>query len=133
MSRLHDSEFTLAQLQHEIAEWARHNFPTAEAHRYWPLLGMTEETGELAEPLLIAWLSKLLGKISHGQLKIEQGIRGNPEQLEKEIKDAIADLFIFCAHFVELRGWDLQDIVWTTWERVNRRDWQKDPETGGET
>ena len=132
MTKSHGSVLTIAQLQQEIAEWGAYNFPLVQTHRYWPLLGMLEENGELAEPILIAWLTKLLGKTTHAHLKIEQGIRGRPEKLNAEARDAIADMFIYCAHYCEMRGWDLQNIILTTWDQVKSRDWQKNPKTGGE-
>lgn len=105
---------TFKQLQEEQRPWVEHNFPGRE---WWqPLLGAQEELGELA----------------HAALKQHEGIRGTTALHEENGKDAVADIIIFLADYTTARGWDLQEIVEQTWARVKQRDWQADPQNGGE-
>lgn len=105
---------TLFQLQAENKEWADRNFPGYEF--YQPILGLMEELGELC----------------HAELKRTQGIRGDAQKHEGAAKDAVGDIVIFLANYCSARGFDMQSIVEETWERVKKRDWQKDPVNGGE-
>ena len=56
--------------------------------------------------------------------------------LGKLLSDPSADTVQFMVNALERycmsREWDFNDIVITTWERVSRRDWQKDRAKGGE-
>jgi NTP pyrophosphatase (non-canonical NTP hydrolase) len=107
--------FTLAQLQSEQRDWVAYNFPGREP--FYPLLGAVEELGELA----------------HAHLKMLQGIRGTKEEHMAAAADAVADTIIFLADYCSEMGIDLQETVSTTWQKVKRRDWQKDPQNGGGT
>ena len=101
----------LRDLQLEVGAWALRNFPTAE--KWEPLVGMQEELGEL----------------SHAFLKIKQGIRTN-EDHATDMKDAVADLLIFTAHFCSLNNIDLDAALELTWAEVRQRNWKQNPETG---
>jgi NTP pyrophosphatase (non-canonical NTP hydrolase) len=105
---------TLYELQAEHAVWVAHNFPHAQPHE--PLLGLVEEVGELA----------------HAHLKHEQGIRGyDDDRYHQEGEDCIGDIMIYLASYCNKNGFDLQDCLDHTWERVSERDWQADPQKGG--
>jgi len=101
----------LKAIQDEIGIWSRKNFGTQAAYR--PLLGAVEETGELC----------------HAQLKMEQGIRTN-EDHTSDAKDAIGDILIYLMNYCAIRGFNIEDIVETTWEEVRNRDWAKNKENG---
>jgi NTP pyrophosphatase (non-canonical NTP hydrolase) len=103
---------TLEQLQTEHAPWLARNFPEQTAHQ--ALLGAMEELGELA----------------HAHLKAEQGIRGDDKLHMAEKIDAIGDIVIYLASYCTTNGISLEEAVWTTWEKVRRRNWQRNPLTG---
>lgn len=105
--------FTFRQLQERHRVWALRNF--GEHPSYWPLLGATEELGELA----------------HAHLKAEQGIRGTAEEHRAAKRDAIADCIIFLADYCSCEGFDLEELMVETWEKVEKRDWVKDKQNGG--
>lgn len=102
----------LKKLQREVSRWANHNFPEAKPHQ--PLLGLSEEVGEL----------------SHAHLKMEQGIRGSVEGHIIAKCDAVGDVMIFLAHYCSLNGISLDAAVEDAWAEVSKRDWRKDPENG---
>lgn len=109
------SEISLEQLQREHRDWVAHNFPDNKPHE--PLLGAMEEVGELA----------------HAHLKYEQGIRGYTKaRYMVEAADAIGDLLIYLASYCNANNLDLQFCLDQTWPQVKKRDWQADPEKGGE-
>lgn len=99
----------LKQLQEEQKPWVLHNFGNRPT--WMPLLGAVEELGELA----------------HAHLKEAQGIRTNENHIENA-KDAIADIIIYLADYCSSRGFDFQEIVQSTWDKVKQRDWKKNPE-----
>ena len=92
------------ELQSQVGRWSQQNFPDGKP--YQPLLGATEELGELA----------------HAHLKAEQGIRGGEDHAAAKV-DAVADVVI-CAR----NGIDMDNAVTSTWEKVRRRDWRRDPD-----
>lgn len=100
----------LRKLQDEQKPWVLHNF--GERPAWMPLLGAMEELGELA----------------HAHLKEAQGIR-NTEDHVANAKDAIADIIIYLADYSSARGFDLEEIVKSTWDQVKKRDWKKNPDT----
>ena len=106
---------TFRQLQDEQRPWVEHNFPGRSD--YFPLLGAVEELGELA----------------HAHLKGLQGIRGTAEEHAALAKDAVGDVIVFLADYCTARGFDLQEIMETTWAQVKKRDWRRDPLNGGES
>lgn len=102
----------LTILQAEVAEWSARNFPGKLPHQ--PLLGVQEETGELA----------------HAHLKGEQGIRHTPEEIRAMKMDAVADIVIYLADYCEQNQISFGVAVTHTWEAVKRRDWQKNRKDG---
>lgn len=99
----------LRKLQPEIAAWRVKNFP--ESGMIHQFMGMVEEVGEL----------------SHAILKDQQGVRDSNED---EAKDAVGDILIFLINFCSTMGWDVEEILTTTWDEVKQRDWIKHPVDG---
>src|SRR5688572_7611302 len=99
--------FTFRRLQHEVGEWSRRNFPNNMPHH--PLLGLTEEVGELA----------------HSHLKLEQGIRGTESEHILGKMDAVGDILIYLADYCSRNNIDMQETIEHTWRMVQKRDWQK--------
>jgi len=104
---------TLRRVQREQVPWVLHNF--GERESWQPLLGAQEELGELA----------------HAHLKGHQGIRSG-EDHEANAKDAVADVIIFLCDYSSSRGWDIAELLGSTWDEVKKRDWKKDPDTAHE-
>lgn len=84
-----------AQLIKERDEWVARNFPPipGEVPGNDSVLGCIEELGEL----------------THGFLKLKQGIRGTPEEHNAAMRDAVGDLIIYLlgvmsAHGGKMRG-----------------------------
>lgn len=104
-------------LQTDHYAWVQHNFPeqfTDPSRRDDAFLGLVEEVGELARPIL----------------KTRQGIRGTKEEHKAAIKDAVGDIVIFLTSWCSANGIDLQEAVETAWNEVKERDWKAYPETG---
>ena len=99
------------KIQKEVRAWGLKNFPGAAP--YYCVLGVCEEVGEL----------------SAVHLKRIQGIRKERTSIAAE-KDAIGDIVIFLLHLCAMQGYDLETVVNETWEKVQKRDWQKNPDTG---
>jgi hypothetical protein len=102
----------LAQLQLEVSLWSQKNFPNNKP--YHPLLGVSEEVGELC----------------HAHLKLEQGIRGTSAELGLAKIDAVGDIIIYLADYCGRNGISLDNAVTTAWDEVKNRDWQKNKEKG---
>lgn len=83
----------------KVWPWQLRNFPAVRANPHWPLMGICEEAGELM----------------HARLKMEQGIRGSPEEWAAKIKDALADISIFTMSACAVNDWDAQRVA-TGWE-----------------
>lgn len=98
---------SLFDLQRQQKEWADKNFP--DRKDYQPLLGVTEEVGELC----------------HAHLKSEQGIRGSLVEFKGKKVDAVGDIIIFLADYCNLNNIDMQNALETTWATVQQRDWRK--------
>ena len=105
-----DYLINLQCIQREVAQWTKKNFGHRPA--YWPLLGVSEEVGELC----------------HAHLKQEQGIRGTATELEVKAKDAVGDIVIYLISYCDKRGWDFEAIISETWRKVSKRDWAKQRE-----
>lgn len=101
----------IAQLQDEVREWAKYNFPNAEP--WEPLVGLMEEVGEL----------------SHAHLKKHQKIRINENHDAAKI-DAVGDIVIYLADYCWRNGISLPAAVSKVWTEVKQRDWQKNKEKG---
>ena len=98
----------LSRVQKEQQEWSLRNFDNKKP--YQPILGATEEIGELA----------------HAYLKMEQGIRGTRQEHELAMKDAVGDCCIFLMDLCNQMGWDFGSIIDETWQHVKKRDWKAD-------
>jgi len=94
------------QIQREIKEWADRNFPGFESWK--PILGLTEELGELA----------------HAYLKKHQKIRLT-ENHDEKMRDAVGDIGIFLLNFCNAMGYNFDEILAKTWTEVKERDWIK--------
>ena len=105
--------FHMWRFQYEVGQWAGRNFPgtTDSSHA---LMGLVEEIGEL----------------HHARLKEAQGIRHSAKECKDMEIDAIGDLIIYLADYCCRRDIDLQSVIMKTWDRVQKRDWIKYPETG---
>lgn len=148
-----DTGLTFRKLQMESFAWVDRNKAKltsgqpvlsnpVRAHR--PLMGATEEIGELTEVLLGLRLMEAVGRANHHELKSLQGIRGGKEEHEAKGKDAVADIIIFLTDYCNAKGWDMQDTVETVWNQVKQRNWvatvptseqqeAMDPQTKAET
>lgn len=104
----------ISRLQHEHRDWVEHNFPHNDPDQAFH--GIVEEVGELA----------------HVRLKTRQGIREglDPITAAELEADAIGDLFIYMMSYANARHLDLEYIILNTWDKVKRRDWQANPQTG---
>lgn len=112
MEKLKALCFSFDDLQEEMIPWLEHNFPNQTPHQ--SVLGVCEEAGELA----------------HAELKLQQGIRGTQAEHEEAMKDAIADIIIFCCNLAVTKGWNLRQIVYQVWSEVKKRDWKNNARTG---
>jgi NTP pyrophosphatase (non-canonical NTP hydrolase) len=127
-----NAPLTFAELQAQVKEWADRNFD--DRFPYRPLLGATEELGELteaAEALLFMKLTSRMGRLAHAQLKLEQGIRGDAYTHLAEAQDAVGDILVYLADYCNCSGFSMQTIIESVWGRVKQRNWKKDPEKGG--
>lgn len=79
-----------AQLIKERDEWVARNFPPIprEIPGNDSILGCIEELGEL----------------THGFLKLKQGIRGTPEEHNAAMRDAVGDLIIYLLGVMSAHG-----------------------------
>lgn len=98
---------TLDTFQKEHLAWRVHNFWGSPD--YHPILGVAEEFGEFC----------------HAILKMEQNIRGTKEEHVAKAKDSIGDMLVYMVDICNRNGWQLQEILETTWKEVKSRDWTK--------
>lgn len=106
-------ESTLRRVQQEQKPWVKHNFGSRPP--WMPVMGIGEEVGELM----------------HSCLKKAQGIKGTPEEHDADMRDALADIIIFCCDAASALGIDLDQALSDTWAMVKQRDFKKDAKTGG--
>jgi NTP pyrophosphatase (non-canonical NTP hydrolase) len=100
----------------KIEEAVRHAFDLGKlvyAHVV-PLLGMFEETGELA----------------HAVLKQLQGIRGSYEDHEAKQRDALGDIELYRNSFASAKGWSISEIDAEVYDEVVERNWKENPADG---
>lgn len=102
----------LFELQEEVKAWSARNFPNNKPHH--PLLGIVEEVGEL----------------SHAHLKLEQGIRGTPEELHNQKIDAVGDILIYLADYCWRNSIEMNSALMYAWNQVRLRDWQNHKKDG---
>lgn len=76
------------QLVTERDAWVAHNFPKQGDRKHDTIFGVVEEWGEL----------------THGHLKMMQGIRGNDETHLAEMYDAVGDLSIYLLGVMSYAG-----------------------------
>lgn len=96
-------QFSLAKIQTENLRWSRRNF--GEHPSWHPLLGLSEEVGEL----------------SHAYLKRLQGIYPDQKH-DSAIRDAVADIVIFLCDFCNCEGIDLETEIQKAWSEVRCRN-----------
>ena len=96
----------LNALQVEVGEWVRYNFGNA------PMLDQAAVVCEEA------------GELIHHVLKHKQGIRAE-EGHEAGMIDAAADVVIAVCAFASIAGFNLGEVVCSTWAIVKQRDWTK--------
>jgi hypothetical protein len=153
------TELNFAQLQFEVGEWSRRNFPNNT--RTHPLLGIIEEIGELdaavgAEDIndaiadAVIYLAdycsrnsltvpssyegnleihQILGDLCHYHLKGEQGIRHSPEEILTLKENSVARLLEWLRLQCEFDE-SFDRIVLQTWAKVSQRDWRKNKVDG---
>ncbi len=98
----------LKKIQKEQDVWSNHNFKNKKP--YQPILGAAEEVGELA----------------HAFLKMEQGIRGTREEHLAAMKDAVGDACVFLMDLCNQMGWQMDEVIESTWNEVKKRNWRQD-------
>lgn len=130
---------SLQLLQQKLHRWEVRNFGNSPYVNH--ALGVSEETGELAEAVLhhLATFQSLqrsllnigagAGKLSHAVLKHAQRIRGMGDEalLREKAGDAIADITIFAMNLCSNLGLDYETLVRETARDVMKRDWRKNP------
>lgn len=111
---------SLEQLQKEVGDWSLANFGNQTSMvtgtplgSLAPLLGATEELGELC----------------HCVLKHHQGIRGfgDDTKYQEARDDAIGDLGIYLLDFCAREGVSLAEVINRTWDKVCQRNWVANP------
>lgn len=115
---------TLTKLQRLVAEWAERNFGHGPETGNRTVIGVVEETGELLEIFLA------VTQLCHFQLKGEQGIRYNEEEVKQLKMDAIGDIVIYLSHYCESQGLSLNECVRKAWAEVKERNWKINSKTG---
>ncbi len=115
-SAVEEHKRDVQEMQRLVAEWiSRQPFGKGEVPPHQPLLGISEEVGELC----------------HAHLKHEQNIRGVDDKRAREMKmDALGDLFIYMCGYADANGLDLWECIEGAWAEVSKRDWNKNPENG---
>lgn len=122
-----ENDFDL--LQDEVSEWALKNFGPQPIHR--PVMGVSEEVGELAEAALsLLKVVAASGRLSHAQLKKEQGIRGGEEKYLAAAENAVGDIIIYLCDYCSKAKLSIAGAIQKTWNEVKQRDWRKNPVTG---
>lgn len=96
---------TVTDLQNQVHEWSKANFGDQPAYR--PLLGISEEVGELC----------------HAHLKTEQNIRME-EDHEAARKDAIGDIVVYLCDYCSRSNLSFEECIRMAWDVVQKRDWR---------
>jgi NTP pyrophosphatase (non-canonical NTP hydrolase) len=103
----------IEELQREVAEWARHNFPNME--RVLGVSAVAEEAGELLRAVR----------------KQAQRIRGTRLQWDEEIMKEAGDVFIALCQAADTCEFDLDAAIRNRWAVVRQRDFVADPKGHG--
>jgi len=74
--------------------------------------------------------SSIIGRISHSYLKMDQGIRGTPEQHRNDISKGLSELYENLALYCMYHDENLFEILEDTWNKVKQRNWKNNPTTG---
>ena len=106
----------IRELQRNVWIWANENFKDRKPHQ--PALGVVEEIGEL----FVA-----SSRLCHGHLKGEQNIRHTQAEIKAQKEDAVGDIIIYLADYCNLNGIDMQVAITKTWDKVKKRNWNKEP------
>lgn len=72
-----------------------------------------------------------LGKMAHHILKLEQGIRGTPEEHRAAIAKNLGCVFFALRSLCNTRGLSFEKLVDDVWQQVRQRDWKKDSKHAG--
>ena len=79
------------------------------------------------------YLYKSVGIAARSVLKRRQGIRDiNDADVVKSLKDLFHCICSYYQSSKPTSSPDIQDLVWSTWEKVKKRDWKKNPENAHE-
>jgi len=70
--------------------------------------------------------TKFMGKVSHGRLKTDQGIRGTAERHWAQTVVSLQALLNLLSRLCTAFDLELKYAVASTWAKVRRRDWQAD-------
>lgn len=73
-----------------------------------------------------------LGRLCHCELKRVQGIRGTSEELDKKAQTAFMAILAEVDGMAQVAEYEALDILGFVWAKVGKRDWKKDPLSGGE-
>ncbi len=74
-----------------------------------------------------------LGRLAHSHLKLEEGIRGTPEQHRAAKQNALGQIVACLVRMAPATGACYREIVERVWSEVKQRDWQADRVNGGAT
>jgi NTP pyrophosphatase (non-canonical NTP hydrolase) len=101
-------DFPLRTLQKHMKKWRQLHFPASRRESELQcVLGASEEVGELC----------------HAVLKARQGIRGFDSASKRRecVRDAVGDTVIFLMGVCDANGWQMQEIIEETMDKVLAR------------
>jgi hypothetical protein len=73
----------------------------------------------------------IIGRICHGQLKLEQNIRGSAAAHIVDIHECLCYIIHWLNCICLSSDWNFLNIVRDVWESVHQRDWKRNAEDGG--
>lgn len=117
-------QLSFRDLQDQSNEWRESNFTINSDHLLQLIAGLEQLLGMVEE----------IGEICHAELKRLQGIRGYTDDkvYRDAISDGVGDLLLFTAGYCTRRDLSMQDCAEYTWAKVRNRNWQSNPQDGGE-
>jgi hypothetical protein len=71
-----------------------------------------------------------IGQLCHAHLKLDEGIRGRPEQHLRDADMCLRGLMRYLVVVAVQHDLSLPDVVESVWLKVRQRDWQAYPGTG---